>query len=217
MNLFEGNLGYGQSSSKDELIRLLSAYQRAVDNSVISSITDITGTIIYVNKKFCEVSQYSANELIGQSHSLINSGHHPKQFFKNMWQTIARGEVWHGEIKNLAKDKSYYWVDSVIVPIKNKAGKPFQYLSLRTLISSRKANEEKERLQNVKHMEEMLFKISHQMRQPVVQILGLSELIDQNKDASDDLKQAIAYLKNSAQALDQYTRELSGFISQIKE
>ncbi|WEK17445.1 MAG: PAS domain S-box protein [Candidatus Pedobacter colombiensis] len=217
MSLLEGNLGYGQSNSKDELINVLSAYRRAVDNSVISSITDIKGNIIYVNQKFCEVSKYNAHELVGKNHNVINSGHHTKQFFKNMWKTIAQGEVWYGEIKNLAKDKSPYWVDSVIVPIKNNMGKPFQYLSLRTLISDRKANEERERDQNVKHMEEMLFKISHQMRQPVVQILGLSQLLDENRAENDDLKTIISYLKISALSLDQYIRELSVFVNKIKE
>lgn len=217
MNLYEGMFRYGQSSSKDELISVLSAYQRAVDNSVISSITDVKGNILYVNKKFCAVSQYSDNELIGKNHSLINSGYHSKHFFKDMWRTIAQGEVWYGEIKNIAKDNSYYWVDSIIVPIKNSLGKPFQYLSLRTLISDRKASEEKERMQNVKHMEEMLFRISHQMRQPVVQILGLADVISYSNEASEDLKQTIDYLKASALSLDKYIRELSGFVNDIKE
>lgn len=217
MNLNEGILGYGQSSSKDELIGVLSAYQKAVDNSVISSITDIKGNIVYVNKKFCEVSKYSSEELIGKQHNLINSGYHSKLFFKQMWRTIARGDVWYGEIKNLAKDNTYYWVDSIIVPIKGNNGKPFQYLSLRTLISDRKASEEKERIQNVKHMEEMLFRISHQMRQPVVQILGLSELIRYSEDAPEELKQMITHLKTSAESLDTYIKELSGFVNKIKE
>ncbi|WP_316814708.1 PAS domain-containing protein [Pedobacter nyackensis] len=217
MNLNEGMFGYGQSSSKDELINVLSAYQRAVDNSVISSITDIKGNILYVNKKFCEVSQYNHDELIGKNHSLINSGHHSKLFFKNMWRTIAQGEVWYGEIKNRAKDNSHYWVDSIIVPIKNNIGKPFQYLSLRTLISERKANEEQERIQNGKNLEEMLFRISHQMRQPVVQILGLADVISYNSEATADLKQSVEYLKTAALSLDKYIRELSGFVNQIKE
>jgi len=217
MNLNEGVFGYGESSSKNELINVLSAYQQAVDNSLISSITDIKGNIIYVNKRFCEVSQYDADELIGKNHSMINSGHHPKHFFKQMWQTIAKGEVWYGEIKNTAKDNSHYWVDSIIVPIKNNAGKPFQYLSLRTLISDRKAVEEKERTENMKHLEEMLFRISHQMRQPVVQILGLTEVISYNNDAPEDLKQSIDYLKSSAQSLDKYIRELSRFVNKIKD
>lgn len=217
MSLIDGNWGYGQSSSKDELIHVLSAYQQAVDNSMITSVTDIRGNILYVNKKFCQVSKYSPDELIGKSHSIINSGYHPQQFFKNMWKTIGRGDVWHGEIKNIAKDKTDYWVDSIIVPIKNSTGKPTQYLSLRTLISERKANEEKERKQNIRHMEEMLFKISHQMRQPVVQILGLSNLLNEDLDVPQDLKTIIAHLKSSAQSLDQYIRELSVFVNKIKD
>lgn len=214
MGLNETILKDGLGNSKDELIGLLSAYQKAVDNSLISSITDTEGTIIYVNKMFCDISKYRQEELIGKSHNLINSGHHPPQFFKQMWQTIANGEIWYGEIKNRAKDNSYYWVDSSIVPIKNNMGTPIQYLSLRTLISERKANEEKERIHNIKHREEVLFKISHQMRQPVVRILGLSDLIIDNKDTSEELRQTISYLKRSASELDQYIRELSEFVNE---
>lgn len=124
--------------SQERLLPLLMAYQQAVDTSIISSITDVKGTIIHVNQLFCEVSKFSRQELLGQNHRIINSGFHPKEFIKEMWKTIGKGEVWHGEIKNQAKDGSYYWVDSVIVPIKDRSGKPVQYLSLRTLISERK-------------------------------------------------------------------------------
>lgn len=214
MGLNETILKDGLCNSKDELIGLLSAYQKAVDTSLISSITDVEGKIIYVNKMFCDVSKYQPEELIGKSHSVINSGHHPPQFFKQMWQTISKGEMWYGEIKNRAKDSSYYWVDSIVVPIKNNIGKPVQYLSLRTLISERKANEEKERIDNIKHRQEVLFKISHQMRQPVVRILGLSDLITDNKDTSEELRQTISYLKRSASELDQYIRELSALVNE---
>lgn len=216
MGIFRTGIEYTEGSSKERLLPLLMAYQQAVDTSIISSITDTKGEIIHVNKRFCEVSKFSAEELIGQNHRIINSGYHPKDFLKNMWKTISKGRAWHGEIKNRAKDGSYYWVDSVIVPIKDLDGKPIQYLSLRTLISERKAKEEKEREEQIKAMEEMLYKISHEVRQPVVQILGLSDLFEHHIDSEEDLKMTINGIRRSAILLDNYTRELAGFVHKIR-
>ncbi|AOM79244.1 PAS domain-containing protein [Pedobacter steynii] len=216
MSIFRTGNEYTETSSKEKLLPLLIAYQQAVDTSIISSITDTKGEIVHVNKRFCEVSKFNAEELIGQNHRIINSGYHPKEFLKNMWKTISEGRVWHGEIKNRAKDGSYYWVDSVIVPIKNQQGNPIQYLSLRTLISERKAKEEKEREEQIRAMEEMLYKISHEVRQPVVQILGLSDLFDHHIDSEDDLKMTLDGIRRSAVLLDNYTRELAGFVRKIR-
>lgn len=216
MGILKKDKVYMMDGSQERLVPLLMAYQQAVDTSIISSITDIKGTIIHVNQRFCEVSQFSRQELLGQNHRIINSGFHPKEFLKEMWRTIGKGEVWHGEIKNQAKDGSFYWVDSVIVPIKDLSGKPLQYLSLRTLISERKEKEERDREDQVNAMEQMLFKISHELRQPVVKILGLSELIDHFSNSQEDLKIMIEGIKESAIMLDNYTRELAGFVHKIR-
>ncbi len=129
------------SRARDELDKSLTEleFQKyALDQHSIVSITDRSGRIIYTNDKFSEISQFSRDELLGQDHRLLNSGHHPSEFFKQMWATIGRGQVWHGEVQNRRKDGSFYWVDSTIVPFMDKLGKPLRYVSLRTDITARK-------------------------------------------------------------------------------
>jgi len=113
-------------------------YQKfAVDEHAIVAVTDAQGAITYANRKFCELSGYSESELLGQNHRILKSGYHSDDFYKDMWQRLSSGEVWHGEIKNKSKDGSCYWVDATIVPFLNDAGEPYKYVAIRTDISAR--------------------------------------------------------------------------------
>jgi PAS domain S-box-containing protein len=177
----------------------------ALDEHAIVAITDAHGKINFVNDKFCTISKYAREELIGQDHRIINSGHHSQEFIRDLWTTIARGQVWHGELKNRARDGSFYWVDTTIVPFLNAAGKPYQYVAIRADITERKkaqealhlANESLEakviertiELQAAKERAEegariksqFLANMSHELRTPLNGIMGFSEFLADGK------------------------------------
>ena len=121
---------------------LLEDLKFALDEHAIVSIADKRGIITFVNDKFCEISKYAREELLGHDHNIINSGYHSKEFFRNLWATVSSGKVWHGETKNRCKDGSYYWVASTIVPLRDGNGDIAQYISVRTDITQRKLAEE---------------------------------------------------------------------------
>ncbi len=121
--------------------RELSDFKLALDQAAIVAITNPKGVITYVNDNFCEISQYSKEELIGNSHKMLNSGYHSREFWHNFWQTISQGTIWRGEVKNRQKDGTFYWLDTVIIPFLNHNNKPWQYIAIRYDITAKKEAE----------------------------------------------------------------------------
>ncbi len=201
--------------------RELAAIKQALDEAAIVAITDNRGTITHVNDKFCKISKYSREELIGQNHRLIKSGHHSREFFINLWQTISRGKVWEGEVCNRAKDGSFYWVNTCIVPFLDDNNRPYQYVSIRYEITQRKDAEEKlvsyaKRLeQSNEELEHFASIAAHDLQEPLRKIrafadrLGMkySEMIPEDgRDYLHRMQDAASRMQNLIDDLLTYSR-----------
>lgn len=177
--------------------RDLEQFKNGLDQVAIVAITNAKGVIKYVNKQFCEISQYSEEELIGNTHALINSGHHSREFFINMWKTITSGSIWADEIKNRAKDGSHYWVHTAIVPFKNDKGKIIEYLAIRQDITQRKEVEEllkSEFVQKLqyknKELEQFAYVASHDLQEPLRTISSFTQVLAKKyRDSLDETTQ----------------------------
>ncbi len=162
---------------KDSL-KEVSDYKDALDETTIIALTDQKGIIRKANSNFCKISKYSEDELIGQDHQILNSGYHPKEFIRDLWVTIAKGKIWKGEIKNKAKDGTFYWVDTTIVPFINEQGKPYQYLAIRVDITKRKESEEQLTAANI----ELAFQNNEKEKRAIELGIANKELAFQNDE-----------------------------------
>lgn len=178
--------------STDELAHI----RYALDQSAIVATTDVQGRITYVNDKFCQISGYSREELLGRDHRVVNSGYHSRGFIRDLWVTIANGKVWRGELRNQAKNGAYYWVDTTIVPFLDARGKPWQYMAIRYDITERKRNEERLREQaTLARLGEMAAVVAHEVRNPLAGIRGGVQLLG-------------SYLPPTAEEGQEFVREI---------
>jgi PAS domain S-box-containing protein len=184
-------------AEKIQTLKEVSDYKYALDVSSIVGITDEKGIIKYANDNFCKTSQYSIEELVGNDHSLVNSGFHSKEFMQHLWETIGSGKIWRGTIKNKAKDGSTYWLVTTIVPFIDAHGKPYQYVAIRTDITEQKrienelieakilAEEAKIKAEEatliaenaVKAKQQFLSNMSHEIRTPMNAIIGFTKVM----------------------------------------
>ncbi len=182
-------------------LKNLKLLKYALDQHAIVSIANVRGNISYVNDRFCEISGFKREELIGKNHRIVKSNEHSPRFYRNMWQTITRGDMWHGELKNAVKSGGHYWVYATIVPFLDDFGKPDQYISIRTDITSQKKMESDLSRQQHELMEAKLIaeeasnsksmflaNMSHEIRTPMNAIIGMAHLAlqtDLNKRQRD--------------------------------
>ncbi|WP_179950023.1 PAS domain-containing sensor histidine kinase [Lutibacter citreus] len=187
----------------------LKQFKQALDESSIVVTTDANGIITSVNDKFCEISKYSRDELIGKTHKIINSGHHSRAFFKELWGTIKSGKVWIGGIKNRAKDGSFYWVHTSIIPFKNEKGEIYQFLTIRqditslTMLSSQYENLQ---LKN-KEIEQFTYIASHDLQEPLRSIRGMVNILKQKK-----INEIDEVTNNCVNFIDRSTTRMSSLI-----
>jgi len=165
-------------------LKKVSDYKYALDQSAIVAITDTNGDIEYANEMFCKISQYSEKELLGKNQRIVNSGYHPKAFWKEMWDTIGKGEVWRSEVKNKERDGSYHWLDTTIVPFVDANGKPERYMAIRHEITDKKQRQEelkqyRQKLEKTnENLEKFAYTAAHDMKSPLNSAMGLIDIIE---------------------------------------
>jgi PAS domain S-box-containing protein len=161
-----------------DTLRMFADFKYALDQSAIVATTDRKGLITYANDKFCEISKYPREELLGKDHRILNSGIHPKEFMRDLWRTISSGKIWRGEIRNRAKDGSHYWVDTTIVPFLGADGHPYQYLAIRADITERmRAQEALLEQGSLAKLGQMAAVVAHEVKNPLAGIASVIQVL----------------------------------------
>jgi two-component system cell cycle sensor histidine kinase/response regulator CckA len=221
--LRQGNLTYQPSGSGEgsgsggvkrltrigRVLRELEDFKRALDEHAIVAVTDARGRITYVNDKFCAISKYGREELLGQDHRIINSGHHSKAFMANLWKTIQGGQVWKGEIRNKAKDGSFYWVDTTIVPFLGEDGAPLQFVAIRADITQRKEAEDALRqAQKLESLGVLSGGIAHDFNNLLTIIMGNANLAASHLPPESPAQSYLAQVERATLRAADLTRQL---------
>lgn len=190
-----------------ERVKEVSDYKIALDEAGIVAFTDKAGIIKSVNEKFCEISKYSREELIGKDHRIVNSGYHSKEFMRDLWLTISSGKVWKGEIKNVAKDGTPYWVDTRIVPFLDDKGKPYQYVAVRLDITKQKELEYqlKSQTEELRVQQEELEELNTELQAQTKNLLASEEEL---KAQQEELILTNYQLRDKRQLLEEKNFEL---------
>ena len=208
------------------LLKDLQDFKAALDEHTTVVITDAEGKIISCNDRFCAISKYSCQELHGQDHRIMSSGHHPREFFQDLWTTISQGRVWKGEILNRSKDGTFFWMDSTIVPFLKADGTPYQYVAIRTDITERKQADEEIRTLSAhvqkraaqlevanKELEAFSYSVSHDLRAPIRHIEGYVELLGKQlgQNSSEKARRYMTTITDTTKEMGQLIDDLLSF------
>jgi PAS domain S-box-containing protein len=193
-------------------LREISDLRTALDEHALVVATDAKGVITYVNDKFCAISQFAREELVGRTHRVVNSGHHPPEFFAKLWQTISSARPWHDEICNRAKDGSIFWVATTIVPFLDVRGRPFRYISIRADITqSKKLGEQLLQSQKLEAIGRLSGGVAHDFNNILTVIQGNVALLDDTPHLTAEERESLVDIKAGVDRAAGLTRQLLAF------